>query len=202
MKVGWLVSGKTFAYNMSRQRINVRRLQQACHDAEQLVADLRRQQQGVEEESERLSAELAEVDQSVFRQSEELAAVDSHLRALQGVLQEDMGYGRRGDEESTALKACTGVRDAIAEWLVVPPGWDRAVEAILGERVRGWFVDNPTAACEAIEFLKGKDLGRGTFIPQQPRWTTRDTASRPWWPAMEGQPGVVGRAVDLIHGGR
>ena len=174
-------------------------LQQASHEAEQLIADLRRQQQGVEDESERRSAELAEVDQLVFRQSEELAAVDSHLRALQGVLQEDMGYGRRGDEESTALKTCTGVRDAIAEWLVVPPGWDRAVEAILGERVRGWFVDNPAAACEAIEFLKGKDLGRGTFIPQQPRWTTRDTASHPWWPAMEGQPGVVGRAVDLIH---
>jgi chromosome segregation protein len=74
-------------------------IQQACHDAEQLVADLRRQQQGVEEENERLSTELAEVDQSVFRQSEELAAVDSHLRALQGVLQEDMGYGRFGDEE-------------------------------------------------------------------------------------------------------
>ena len=173
-------------------------LQQACHDAEQLVADLRRQRQGVEEESERVSAELVEVDQLVLRQSEELAAVDSHLKALQGVLQEDMGYGRRGDEESTALKACTGVRDAIAEWLVVPPGWDRAVEAILGERVRGWFVDSPAAACEAIEFLKGKDLGRGTFIPQQPRWAARDTASQQWWPAMEGRPGVVGRAVDLI----
>ncbi len=173
-------------------------LQQACHEAEQLVADLRRQRQGVEEESERVSAESVEADQLVFRQSEELAAVDSHLRALQGVLQEDMGYGRRGDEESTALKACNGVRDAIAEWLVVPPGWDRAVEAILGERVRGWFVDNPAAACEAIEFLKEKDLGRGTFIPQQPRWTTRDTASHQWWAALEGRPGVVGRAVDLI----
>ena len=174
-------------------------LQQASHDAEQLVADLRRQQQEVEAKNERVSAELAEVDQLVFRQSEELAAADSHLKALHGVLQEDMGYGRRGDEESTALKACTGVRDAVAEWLVVPSGWDRAVEAILGERVRGWFVDNPTSACEAIEFLKGKDLGRGTFIPQQPRWTLRDTASRQWWSAMEGQPGIVGRAVDVIQ---
>ncbi len=174
-------------------------LQQACHDAERLVADLRLQQQEVEEKSGQVSVELAEVDQLVFRQSEELAAVDSHFKALQGVLQEDMGYGRRGDEESTALKGCTGVRDAIAEWLAVPPGWDRAVEVILGERVRGWFVDSPAAACEAIEFLKGKDLGRGTFIPQQPRWTTRDTASHPWWPALECHPGVVGRAVDLIH---
>ena len=174
-------------------------LQRACHDAEQLVADLSRKRQGVEEESERLSAELADVDQLISRHSAELAAVDSHLRTLQGVVQEDMGYGRRGDEETTALKACTGVRDAIAEWLVVPPGWDRAVEAILGERVRGWFVDSPAAACEAIEFLKGKDLGRGTFIPQQPRWTARNSASHQWWPAMKDQPGVVGRGVDMIH---
>ena len=179
-------------------------LQQASHDAERLVDDLRRRQQAVEEESDRLSVELAEVDQLVFRQSEELAAVDSHLRALQGVLQEEMGYGRRGNEESTALKACTGIREAIAEWLVVPPGWDRAVEAMLGERVRGWFVDDPTAACEAIEFLKEKDLGRGTFIPQHPRWTPQDMASRSWWPTIEGRPGVVGRAVDVIQveGGR
>ncbi len=173
-------------------------LKQACQEAEQLVADLRRQKQGVEEESERVAAELVEVDQLVLRQSEELAAVDSHLRALEGVLQEDMGYGRRGDEESTALKACSGVRDAIAEWLAVPAGWDRAVEAILGERVRGWFVDSPAAACDAIEFLKGKDLGRGTFIPQHPRWTARDAAAQEWWAAVQGQPGVVGRAVDLI----
>ncbi len=173
-------------------------LQQACQEAEQLVSDLRRQRQAVEESSEHVAAELVEVDQSVLRQSEELAAVDSHLRTLQGVLQEDMGYGRRGDEESTALKACAGVRDAIAEWLVVPAGWDRAVEAILGERVKGWFVDSPAAACEAIAFLKGKDLGRGTFIPQQPRWAARDAASQPWWPGLEGQSGVIGRAVDLI----
>ena len=173
-------------------------LQQASRDVEQQIASLRQQRQAVEEENERLAAELAEFDQLISHQSAEVAAVDSHLRALQGVLQEDMGYGRRGDEESTALKACKGVRDAIAEWLVVPSGWDRAVEASLGERVRGWFVDNPGAACEAIEFLKGKDLGRGTFIPQQPRWAARDVASQQWWSRLEGRPGVVGRAVDLI----
>ncbi|MDH4187381.1 MAG: AAA family ATPase, partial [Nitrospira sp.] len=173
-------------------------LQQACEETERLVAGLRDQKQGVEEAHERVAAELVEVDQSILRQSEELASVDSHLRTLQSVLQEDMGYGRRGDEESTALKTCVGVRDAIAEWLSVPAGWDRAVEAMLGERVKGWFVDSPAAACDAIEFLKGKDLGRGMFIPQQPRWADRDAAAQSWWPVMQGRPGVVGRATDLI----
>ena len=116
------------------------------------------------EKTEEVAAELSGVDQRLSGQSEELAAVDSHLRALQGVLREDMGYGRSGDEESTALKTCEGVHEAVAEWLVVPAGLDRAVEAILGERVRGWFVDSPQAASHAVEFLMGKDLGRGTFI--------------------------------------
>ena len=174
-------------------------LQAACREAEQSVENLRQRHQHVVEQSDRATEELAVVDQRLLRESEELAAADSHLRALQGVLQEDMGYGRCGEEEATALKTCAGVHDAVAEWLTVPPGLDRAVEAILGERVRGWFVDGPAAAIRAIDFLKGKDLGRGTFIPQQPRWTSRTSVVDHWWAAMTDQPGVIGRAVDLIQ---
>jgi chromosome segregation protein len=130
-------------------------------------------------------------------QSEELAAVDSHLRALEGVLREDMGYGRQGDEEATALKTCQGVQDAVAEWLLVPPGLDRAVEALLGERVRGWCVETPQSASGAISFLLAKELGRGTFIPETPRW---NMSGRPneWWSPIADRPGVIGRAVDLV----
>lgn len=173
-------------------------LQRECLQSEQIVVDLRQQQQQVEENSEAIVVELAEVEQRLSSQSEELAAVDSRLQALQGVLREDMGYGRSGDEEATALKACEGVYDAVAEWLVVPAGLDRAVEAILGERVRGWFVDSPRAASHAIAFLMGKDLGRGTFIPQSPRWSASNDDSNEWHQAIASQPGVIGRAVDLI----
>jgi chromosome segregation protein len=174
-------------------------LQVACCDAEQLVETLRQRHQQVVEQGDRVAEDLAAVDQQLLRQSEDFAAADSHLRALRGVLQEDMGYGRCGEEEATALKACDGVYDAVAEWLTIPPGLDRAVEAILGERVRGWFVDGPAEATQAIGFLKSKDLGRGTFIPQQPRWTSRTSSSDTWWATMRDQPGVVGRAVDLIR---
>lgn len=174
-------------------------LQQACADAERLVEDLRREQRETDESAEQTAAELAVVDERLLRQSEDLAAVDSHLRALQSMLQEDMGYGRRGDEEATALKACSGVHEAIAEWLVIPEGLDRAVESLLGERVRGWFVDGASSACQAIEFLKSKDLGRGTFIPQQPRWVNDENRPNEWWSGLKGQPGIIGRAVDVIQ---
>lgn len=173
-------------------------LHQACDTAEHIVSTLRQQQQQVEQKSEEIAAGLADAEQLLSTQSEELAAVESHLRALQGVLREDMGYGRSGEEEATALKTCQGVHDAVAEWLIVPAGLDRAVEAILGERVRGWFVDDPQAASHAIAFLMGKDLGRGTFIPQAPRWNA-SARSCEWWSALAGSPGVIGLAVELVQ---
>lgn len=172
-------------------------LQEACQAAEQIVLDLRRRHQEADQHSSTIASELTAVEQALSAQSEELAAVDSHLRALQGVLREDMGYGRPGDEEATALKTCQGVHDAVAEWLLVPPGLDRAVEALLGERVRGWCVDGPHAATGAIAFLLDKELGRGTFIPETPRCYA-DARRSEWWTVLADRPGVVGRAVDLI----
>lgn len=168
-------------------------------EAGRLVATIRAQQEDVQAEAAQVAAEQQELDRLILQRSEELAAVDSRLQALQGVVREEMGYGREGQDESTALKSCEGVRDAIAEWLVIPPGMDRAVEAVLGERVHGWFVDEPAVAQRAINFLREKELGRGTFIPQEPRWERSGSDARAWWNALADQAGVVGRAVDLIR---
>ncbi|HKT35273.1 MAG TPA: chromosome segregation protein SMC [Nitrospira sp.] len=176
-------------------------LQEACREAERIVLDLRQRHQETEQRSAGIAGDLMSVEQTLSGQSEELAAVDSHLRALEGVLREDMGYGRPGDEEATALKSCEGVHDAVAEWLVVPPGFDRAVEALLGERVRGWCVERLGSASGAIAFLLEKQLGRGTFIPEAPRWTGADRPDS-WWSAVSDHPAVIGRAIDVIgvHG--
>jgi chromosome segregation protein len=148
---------------------------------------------------EQTTERIAELEQQVTRQSAGLAATDSRLQAIQGVVREEMGYGREGEEEGTALRACDGVHDALAEWLQIPPGLDRAVEAVLGERVRGWLVDEPAQAGKAIEFLKSKELGRGSFIPRLLRWNDpREAMVQDWWAALSQEAGVVGRAVDLV----
>ena len=166
-------------------------------EADRLVTSLRAQQRAVQDDAVRVTGEVQSLDQLILRRSEELAGVDSRLEALQGVVREEMGYGRQGADEGTALKSCEGVRDAVAEWLVIPPGMDRAVEAVLGERVRGWFVDEPSVAHRVIGFLQEKSLGRGSFIPQHPRWGSGGASA--WWPAIADQAGVIGRAVDLIQ---
>lgn len=167
--------------------------------AGRLVASLRSQQEIVQGESARVADEQRALDQTILRRSEELAAVDSRLQALQGLVREEMGYGRDGSDEDTALKSCGGVRDALAEWLVIPPGLDRAVEAFLGERVHGWLVDEPAVAQRAIGFLQEKSLGRGTFIPHHVRWESAGSSDQAWWGGIAGSPGVLGRAVDVIQ---
>jgi len=77
-----------------------------------------------------------------------------------------MGYGRAATKSQLRSKPVPGFAMPLpsggrASWVGPRGGSD------FGRTGQGWFVDNPAAACEAIEFLKRKDLGRGTFIPQQ-----------------------------------
>lgn len=184
-----------------RATVNVQRESLLLEQGEtgKLVESLREQQELIRRHVDRVAQELRTLDEVILRRSEESAAVDSRLNALQGLVREEMGYGREGRDEATALKSCGGVGDALAEWLAVPAGLDRAVEAFLGERVHGWVVDEPAVAIRAVEFLQEKSLGRGTFIPKQPRWERLNGQVEEWWTAMAGQPGVLGRAVDLIQ---
>jgi len=186
----------------TRARDRLQEVVRTREAGERQLHDLQQTRDTAAKEAQRLDERLRETEQTVGRQQEELAAVESRLQALQGVIREDMGYGRDGEEEATSLRAaCKGVREAMAEWLVVPPRFERAVEAVLGERMRGWLVESPSQARQAVEFLKKNKLGRGTFLPSRPR-RSADAAGRqdePWWPALADERGVLGRAVDLVR---
>ena len=172
-------------------------LREEYGNADRLVATLQADQRAVKEEVAQAVELMQSLDQAILRRSEELAGLESRLEALQSVVREEMGYGRQGADQGPALKSCEGVREAVAEWLVIPSGMERAVEAVLGERVRGWFVDEPSVGRRLIRFLQEETLGRGSFIPQRPRWAGGQ--AQDWWPAIATEPAVVGRAVDLIQ---
>ena len=172
---------------------------QGREEAERLRGNLQREKDAAAQETQRLEDRLRDTEQQVGRQQEEHAASESRVRALQGVIREEMGYGREGEGETASLRDCQGVREAVAEWLVVPPGLERAIEALLGERVRAWLVDGPAQARQAIAFLKTKELGRGAFIPMRPRVGEPGHQGQDWWPALANESGVVGQALDLVQ---
>ncbi len=169
-------------------------------EQERTAQELRAQAGTKADETRRLEEQVRTNEETIRRQQEALAAIDSRLKALQGVLREEMGYGREGDEEGSSLRAaCSGVRESVAEWLIVPPGLERAVEAILGERLHAWLISEPLESRRAIEFLNRQGLGRGAFVPLQPRYRSRSNHSDEWWSALDGQSGVLGRATDLLR---
>lgn len=182
-----------------RERVDV--LLRDHGDVEQQLRAARDEHQRTTEELEQVTAQLGASEQRRARDLEQLAATESRLRTLQAVVREEMGYGREGEEDTTSLRNCEGVREAIAEWLLVPDGYERAIEAVLGERVHAWFVDHPRQAVEAVAFLKQRELGLGAFIPSGPRWDAGESTERQsgWWNDLPGQPGVIGRAVELVR---
>ncbi len=140
---------------------------------------------------------LQTLDSEVARRIAEAAATESRLQTLTTVLREEMGYGREGEQTQSLRALCKGVGEAVPEWLDVPAGLERAIEAVLGDRVRAWMVEDPRHAQDALAYLSQHAMGRGAFVPQSLRWT--DQASQEsWWGEMYGQPGVLGRAVDLL----
>lgn len=169
-------------------------------EQERTAHELRAQLSLKVDDTHRLEDEVRTNEETIRRQQETLAALDSRLKALQGVLREEMGYGREGDEEGSSLRAaCTSVKESIAEWLTVPPGLERAVEAVLGERLHAWLISEPLESRRAIDFLNRQGLGRGAFVPVQPRYSSHADRSDAWWPALQGQSGVLGRATDLLR---
>jgi len=53
----------------------------------------------------------------------------------------------------------------VADHIEVPVEYERAVEAVLGEKLQYVVVKNQEDGVRAIDYLKQSDLGRGTFVP-------------------------------------
>ena len=165
--------------------------------AEQRIAQAQQERDAAVRRMQQIDEQVRDVEQQLNQQQGQLASVESRCHALTSVVREEMGYGREGDDSVVSLrKSCAGVKEAVAEWLEVPERFERAMEAALGERLRAWMVEQPADARQAIEFLKTQGLGRGTFVPANPRWSKR--GAQDWWAGLKDQPGVLGLAADLV----
>ncbi len=166
--------------------------------AEQRIAQAQQEREASIRRGPQIDEQIRDAEQKLNQQQGLLASAESRAHALSSVVREEMGYGREGDDSVASLrKSCAGVHESVAEWLEVPERFERAMEAALGERLRAWMVGSPADARLAIEFLKHKGLGRGTFVPANPRWSKRGGAHA-WWSGLKGQPGVLGLAAELV----
>src|SRR5207245_3250659 len=117
------------------------------------------------------------------------------------------GYGAGVRAVFEAGSRLAGVRGTVADLLDVPPGLERAVEAVLGERLQWVVVDRFEHARAAVEYLATRRAGAATFVPLEhlrnggsrgaPPISPHDEAANPAlaWVARA----IGGPAPSLVH---
>ena len=125
-------------------------------------------------ERTRLDAALAEQEDSLARAEAELAdgrvtlaARRSSLEALRELDRAREGYGSgvRAVFREDGSTAVGGVVGTVADLLDVPAGLERAIEAVLGERLQWVVVERFEDARAAVAYLKEQRASAASFLP-------------------------------------
>jgi chromosome segregation protein len=94
-----------------------------------------------------------------------LAARRSSLEALRQLERAREGYGAGVRAIFAEGAASAGVMGTVADLLEVPGELERAVEAVLGERLQWIVVDRFEHARAAVSYLRATQAGSATFVP-------------------------------------
>ncbi len=129
-----------------------------------------------------------------------LAARQSALEALERLEGEREGYGAgvRAIFSKAAAAELRGVVGTVADLLEVPPGLERAVEAVLGDRLQWVVVERFEHARAALGFLGREAAGAATLLPLEtlpaPEAVPEDSSEIRWAERLVG-----GSRRELLH---
>src|SRR5262249_14681088 len=117
-------------------------------------------------ESELASARIEHEwrSRSVRAREHELAGVEARLKSLEELEAARAGYG---DAARTVLAQANGKvnqQGAVADYLEVEAGYERAVEACLGDLLQHVIVELPEHAVAGFEVVREADAGRCGFL--------------------------------------
>ncbi|MBI4651385.1 chromosome segregation protein SMC, partial [Candidatus Desantisbacteria bacterium] len=149
-------------------------------------------------ELERLKHELNEKKDLLYSKSELKTEKQSRLNTLKNLKESMSGYFTGVKEiflekKSGNLKGCLGV---VADFMRTSSKYERALEVALGSNIQNIVTETAQDAKQAIEYLKSKNKGWGTFLPLDliSSQNNNDTESN-----IKNHEGVLGFALDLIE---
>ncbi|MBI4209108.1 MAG: chromosome segregation protein SMC [Deltaproteobacteria bacterium] len=121
------------------------------------------------EAEERLNEKLQRVSQQLEVKTQSKLELGSRLKSLRELEAEYTSYedGVRTLMKERAQGVENVVRGIVADALEVPKQYELAVEAALGNRLQNMIVESEEQGVAAVEYLKSRGVGRGTFIPIQ-----------------------------------
>jgi len=161
-------------------------------ESEALISEKRRVRA---ENADELSGLRRRIDEKTaeYRAAKEVwVAAASRLSSLREMDSGLVGY-RDGAKKLLAEKSREhGIEIValLADVFTAPKEYETAIEAALGERIQSLITPDSAEAVTALAFLRGKNYGRGVFMPLSARPIAPDEI-----PAGDG---VIGRAGDLV----
>jgi len=137
-------------------------------------------------QAETALASLSEKQAEVRGLQKTLVALEEQMEGLpEGVRHVMRDYTQTGQ---------TGVLGVVADHIDVPRQYERAVMAVLGERLEHIIVDGPDSGRSAVDYLKKQAGGRGSFIPMAPRSNGNGHSDL----AKLRGDGIIGPLVDIV----
>ncbi|MBI5234601.1 MAG: chromosome segregation protein SMC, partial [Deltaproteobacteria bacterium] len=112
----------------------------------------------------RIEAAKASVEEALSAVKEKTALSESRLSTLQEMDKNLEGLSQ-GARSIMRLKHEGAVIGLVADVIETTPGYEKAVEAVLGERLQYVMVQSQAEGIEAIEYLKSHSAGRTSFVP-------------------------------------
>ena len=144
---------------------------------------------------ERAGAALAGHEEALARLKEELQDARSGLNSLETLQKNFEGYqegARAVMFKHQSNGGSDGICGVVADFIEAPAEVEKALAAVLGERLQYVIVQGHQEGVEAIEYLKRESAGRSGFIPR--RFERRNGAA----PVTLAGPDVVAPLLGLV----
>lgn len=156
-------------------------------------------EEGVRQADARLEGSRAALDgheEVLARLKEELQEARSGLASLEALQRNFEGYQegvRAVMFKHRSNGGSDGVCGVVADFIEAPRDLEKALTAVLGERLQYVVVQGHEEGVEAVEYLKRESAGRGGFIPR--RFERRNGAA----PVMPSGPDVIAPLLGLVE---
>lgn len=150
-------------------------------------------------EEEKLATRAGEANDARQVLRETKSSVDARLTSLRELRDSYEGFAagvraimQAGQQENPSVR---GVIGPAGDLVSTQEQYERGIEAALGGNINNVIVESAAAAKSAIGYLKDNKAGRVTFLPLD----TIRAGSSGALKSVEGKPGVIGPALDLVR---
>jgi len=113
---------------------------------------------------ETLEKERGEKAREISRTKDEYSKASAMLATLEG-MDRNLESVKGGPKAIMQRQDRAGVLGLMADCLETNPGYERAVEAVLADKLQYVLVESHREGIDAIEYLKSKGAGRASFVP-------------------------------------